>query len=48
MEKELKELYELTIKEGEGELTEEDNVRYLFLWESLNKNNIEIPFGVNI
>ena len=48
MEKELDELYELTLKEEEGALTEEESTRYLFLWELLRENDIDINFGVNI
>lgn len=44
----LDELYLLTVKEYEEELSESESDRYLELWETLKANNIDIPFGVEI
>jgi len=45
----LDELYALTQKQYNDEvLTDEEKSRYLEIWEFLNKENIDIPFGVEI
>jgi len=42
------ELQELTIIEGNRELTPTESNRYLEIWETLKRNNVEVPFGVEI
>lgn len=44
----LDELYDLTIIEQNGNLTESQKDRYIYLYEVLTQNNIEIPFGIEI
>lgn len=45
----LDELYDLTEKEYEGiKLTDDENNRYLFIVNTLKKNNIPIEFGIEI
>ena len=44
----LHELYLLTQIEQEGELTEKETERYVELVEMCQRNNIEIPFGVEM
>ena len=44
----LDELYYLTIIEEDHELTESQKDRYIYLYETLIQNHIEIPFGVDI
>lgn len=44
----LDELYDLTIIEQNGNLTESQKDRYIYLYEVLTQNNIEISFGIEI
>lgn len=45
----LDELYLLTeIEYNDEVLSIEDKERYLYIWELLNKEGVDIPFGVNI
>ena len=44
----LDELYNLTIIEQDYELTKSQKDRYIYLYEILTQNHIEIPFGVEI
>ena len=44
----LDELYNLTIIEQDHELTKSQKDRYIYLYEILTQNHIEIPFGVEI
>jgi len=48
MEDLLDELYQLTLIELSRDLTEVEQSRYLELYNILNRNNIEIPFGIEI
>jgi hypothetical protein len=48
MEDLLDELYQLTLIESGRHLTKEEQNRYLELYNILNRNNIEIPFGIEI
>jgi hypothetical protein len=47
-EKLLDELYELSLKEQDGNLTIQEFNRYIEIYDILTSANIEIPFGVNI
>lgn len=44
----LDELYNLTLKAEEEELTDAETDRYIEIVEELQLNNIEIPFGINM
>jgi hypothetical protein len=44
----LDELYNLTLIEQEGELTEEQKERYVKLVQLGRDNNIDIPFGIEM
>ena len=44
----LDELYDLIIIEQNGNLTESQKDRYVYLYEALTQNNIEILFGIEI
>ena len=44
----LDELYDLTIVEQNRELNKSEKDRYIYLYETLTQNHIEIPFGVEI
>ena len=48
MEDLLNELYLLREIELLGDLTEEQSKRYLEIVEMFQKNNIEIPFGIEL
>lgn len=48
MESLLDRLFALTIEEKERTLSEEENEFYTTAWTTLVRNNIEIPFGVEI
>lgn len=47
-EKLLDELYALTLIEEERHLNEGETARYLYLVDTLEKNNVVIDFGINI
>ena len=44
----LDELYDLTQKEQEKELTEKEQKRYVEIVDYLHENNIEISFGIEL
>jgi hypothetical protein len=44
----LDELNQLTVIEQERKLSTTESNRYLEIWEVLKRNNIEVPFGVEI
>lgn len=44
----LDEFYQLTLIEQSRVLTSTESNRYLEIWETLKRNDIDIPFGVEI
>lgn len=48
MEHLLNALYSLTLLENERELTTEENYFYLYCYNTLHDNDIEIPFGIEV